>query len=52
MPAKEEFDAVRIALWNIFEILLMVLAMVAVVVVAVRHIPRPPRRAARRKAPS
>jgi len=56
LPTREEFDAVRFALWNTFEILLMVLAMVAVVMVAVRHIPwtlpvcRPERR--RRGTPS
>ena len=51
MPTKEEFDAVRFALWNVFEILLMILAMVAVVIVAIRHIPHSSRRRVRTKAP-
>ena len=40
MPTTEEFDAVQFALWKTFEILLMVLAMIAVVGVAIKHIRR------------
>ena len=38
VPSKHDFDRVRFALWNIFEILLMLLAMIAVVMTAWRHI--------------
>lgn len=38
LPTTEEFDAVKFALWNTFEILLMVLAMTAVVSVALKHL--------------
>jgi hypothetical protein len=38
LRTKKKFDAVKSALWMTFDILLMVLAMIAVVVVAVRHI--------------
>jgi hypothetical protein len=31
-PTKDDFDKLRFAIWSIFEILLMVLAMAAVVV--------------------
>lgn len=40
MPTKEEFDALRLLLWNIFEIVLMLIAMVAVVALSLKHIPR------------
>jgi hypothetical protein len=39
LPTKEEFDAVRFALWSVFEIVLMLIAMVAVIVVSLKHIP-------------
>jgi hypothetical protein len=51
LPTNGEFDAVRCALWNVFEILLMVLAMTAVVMVAFRHIPRSFRRRRRKSSP-
>ena len=38
LPTKEEFDAGEFALWSTFKILLMLLAMVAVVVAAAKHI--------------
>jgi competence protein ComGC len=40
LPTKEEFDALRFALWNIFEIVLMLIAMASVIVLALKHIPR------------
>jgi len=39
-PTKSEFDRIRFTIWSVFEIVLMVLAMVAVIAVAWRHIPR------------
>jgi hypothetical protein len=39
LPTKDEFDAVRFAIWNIFEIVLMLIAMAGVVVYSLRHIP-------------
>ena len=39
LPTKEEFEALRLVLWNAFEILLMVLGMVGVVMVTLKHIP-------------
>ncbi|MGD0778769.1 MAG: hypothetical protein ABSC05_38820 [Candidatus Solibacter sp.] len=39
LPTKEEFDAVRFAIWNIFEIVLMLIAMAGVIVYSLRHIP-------------
>ena len=48
LPTKEEFDAVRFTLWNVFEILLMVLAMIAVAAVSFKHIPWPKRRRERK----
>lgn len=47
LPTQEEFDAIRFVVWNIFEILLMVLAMIAVVGISFRHIRGPRRRRAR-----
>jgi len=38
LPTKHQFDTIRLALWNIFEILLMLLAMGAVIAVAWKHI--------------
>jgi len=35
---KNEFDKIRFTIWSVFEILLMVLAMVAVIAAAWRHI--------------
>lgn len=40
LPTKEQFDAVRFAIWNIFEIVVMVIAMAGVVLYSLRHIPR------------
>jgi hypothetical protein len=37
LPTKSEFDKVRYTIWSVFEIVLMVLAMVAVVGVAWKH---------------
>jgi hypothetical protein len=37
-PTKHEFDRIRFTLWNVFEILLMLLAMIAVIAVAWKHI--------------
>ena len=39
LPTKEEFDAIRFTLWNVFEIVLMLIAMIAVVIIALKHIP-------------
>jgi hypothetical protein len=39
LPTKEEFDAVRFALWNVFEIVLMVIAMCSIVLLSLKHIP-------------
>jgi hypothetical protein len=39
LPTKEEFDAVRFAIWNVFEIVLMLIAMAGVIVYSFRHIP-------------
>jgi hypothetical protein len=39
LPLKEEFDAVRFAIWNVFEIILMLIAMAGVVVYSLKHIP-------------
>ena len=38
LPTKTDFDRVRFTIWSVFEILLMVLAMVAVIAVAWKHI--------------
>lgn len=40
MPTTEEFDALRLFIWSIFEIVLMLIAMVAVVALSLKHIPR------------
>jgi hypothetical protein len=37
-PTKNEFDKIRFTIWSVFEILLMVLAMVAVIAVAWKHL--------------
>lgn len=39
LPKKEEFDAIRFTLWNVFEIVLMLIAMIAVVIIALKHMP-------------
>ena len=39
LPTKHDFDRIRFMIWSVFEILLMVLAMIAVIVVAWKHIP-------------
>lgn len=39
LPKKHDFDRIRFTIWSIFEILLMVLAMIAVIVVAWKHLP-------------
>jgi hypothetical protein len=39
LPTKEEFDAIRSAIWNIFEIVLMLIAMVSVVAMSLKHLP-------------
>jgi hypothetical protein len=39
LPTKEEFDALRFAIWNVFEIVLMLIAMVGVIVYSLKHIP-------------
>jgi hypothetical protein len=38
LPTKNEFDKIKFAIWSVFEILLMLLAMVAVIAVAWKHI--------------
>jgi hypothetical protein len=38
LPTRNEFDKIRFTIWSVFEILLMVLAMVAVIAVAWKHI--------------
>jgi len=38
LPAKNEFDRIKFTIWSVFEILLMVLATTAVIVVALKHI--------------
>jgi hypothetical protein len=38
LPTKTHFDKIRFTIWSVFEILLMVLAMVAVIAVAWKHI--------------
>jgi hypothetical protein len=40
LPTKEEFDALRFAIWNSFEIVLMLIAMAGVIAYSLRHIPR------------
>ena len=39
LPTRGEFDRIRFTIWSLFEILLMVLAMFAVIAVAWKHIP-------------
>ena len=39
LPTKDDFEAVRFALWNIFEIALMIIAMAGVIVFSLKHIP-------------
>ena len=39
LPTKEEFDAIRFAIWNIFEIILMLIAMAGVIVFSLKHVP-------------
>ena len=38
LPTKSEFDKIKFTIWSIFEILLMVLAMAAVIRIALKHI--------------
>jgi hypothetical protein len=38
LPTKTDFERIRFTIWSVFEILLMVLAMVAVIAVACKHI--------------
>jgi hypothetical protein len=40
LPTKGKFDAIRFAIWNVFEIVLMLIAMVAVIVYSLKHIPK------------
>jgi hypothetical protein len=40
LPTKEEFDAVRFAIRNVFEIVLMLIARAGVIVYSLKHIPR------------
>ncbi len=40
LPTPAEFDALKLALFHIFDLVLWVLAMVTVVVVALRHMPK------------
>jgi hypothetical protein len=40
LPSAEDFEAIRLTLFHIFDLVLWVLAMVTVVAVAVRHIPK------------
>jgi hypothetical protein len=39
LPSKEQFDAIRFTIWNVFEIVLMLIAMVAVIIFSLKHIP-------------
>lgn len=39
LPSKKQFDAIRFTIWNVFEIVLMLIAMVAVIVFSLKHIP-------------
>jgi len=39
LPNKEEFDAIRFTIWNVFEIVLMLIAMAGVIVFSLQHIP-------------
>jgi hypothetical protein len=39
LPSKEQFEAIRITIWNVFEIVLMLIAMAAVIIIALKHIP-------------
>jgi hypothetical protein len=39
LPSKEQFDAIRFTTWNVFEIVLMLIAMVAVIIFSLPHIP-------------
>lgn len=39
LPSKELFDAIRFTIWNVFEIVLMLIAMAAVIVFSLKHIP-------------
>jgi hypothetical protein len=38
LPNKTLFDKIRFTIWSVFETLLMVLAMVAVIAVAWKHV--------------
>jgi hypothetical protein len=38
VPNRRDFDQIRFAVWNVFEIVLMILAMIAVIMTALRHI--------------
>lgn len=40
LPTKDEFDALRFVIWNVFEVVLMLIAMGSVIVYSLRHIPR------------
>ena len=40
LPTSAEFEALKLTLFHAFDLLLWVLAMVTVVVVALRHIPK------------
>ncbi|MGA2184326.1 MAG: hypothetical protein ABSH47_14985 [Bryobacteraceae bacterium] len=39
-PTKKEFDKIEFAIWSVFRIVLMVLAMVAAITFAWKHNPR------------
>lgn len=39
LPSKEQFGAIRFTIWNVLEIVLMLIAMVAVVIFSLKHIP-------------
>ena len=40
LPSKEEFDEIRFTIWNVFEIVLMLIAMAGVIVFSLQHIPK------------
>ncbi len=39
LPTKQDFEATRATIWNIFEIVLMLIAMAGVVTLSLKHLP-------------
>ena len=38
LPTEEEFEAIRVTIWNVFEIILMLIAMASIVAISLKHL--------------